>query len=90
LPGSPLCNAGIGEVKSKTNNTGLETEITVQVLNKFVVAVIIEWKRIRISNKEVFRCMFQVLPFNKYTRDLEQRFIKSKHIDIFEININSK
>ena len=67
---------------------GSKTEITVQVLNKYVVAVIIEWKRIRISNKEVFRCMFQVLPFNKYTRDLEQRFIKSKHIDIFKININ--
>ena len=35
----PECNAGIGEVKTKTNNTGLETEITVQVLNKFVVTV---------------------------------------------------
>ncbi len=34
-----FCNAGIGEVKTKTNNTGLETEITVQVLNKFVVTV---------------------------------------------------
>ena len=47
-------------------------------------------ERIRISNLKVFRCMFQVLPFNKYTKDLEQRFIKSKHIDIFKININSK
>ncbi len=28
-----------GEVKAKTNTTGLETEITVQVLNKFVVTV---------------------------------------------------
>ncbi len=46
-----------------------------------MVAVIIEMERIRISNKEVFRCMFQVLPFNKYTRDLEQRFIKSKHMN---------
>jgi len=76
--------------ENQTNNTVLRTEITFQVLNKYVVAVIIEWKRIRISNKEVFRCMFQVLPFNKYTRDLEQRFIKSKHIDIFKININSE
>ncbi len=31
--------------------------------------------------------MFQVLPFNKYTRGLEQRFIKGKHIDIFKMNI---
>ena len=76
--------------KYQTNNTGLRTEITFQVLNKYVVAVIIEWKRIRISNKEVFRCMFQILPFNKYTRGLEQRFIKSKHIDIFKININNE
>ncbi len=45
-----------------------------KILNKCVVAVTIEMERIRISNKEVFRCMFQVLPFNKYTRDLEQRF----------------
>jgi hypothetical protein len=33
------CNVVFRMKKTKTNTTGLETEITVQVLNKFVVTV---------------------------------------------------
>ena len=41
-PGSPICSVEKWLKENQTDNTGLKTEITVQVLNKYVVAVIIE------------------------------------------------